>query len=60
LQIAIGGQPLALRGVKLLAADAQKDCLWCYGTLGVDLLGDAGAVAIDFRAMRMTLQVRAR
>ena len=55
LQFAVGGAPLTLRGVKLLAADAQKNCLWCYGTLGVDLVNDAGAVTLDFRAMRVTL-----
>jgi len=55
LQLAVGGAPLTLRAVKLLAADTLKSCLWCFGTLGVDLVGDAGAVTLDFRAMRVTL-----
>lgn len=55
LQFAVGGAPLTLRAVKLLAADTQKNCMWCYGTLGADLVGDAGAVTLDFRAMRVTL-----
>jgi hypothetical protein len=56
LQFAVGGAPLTLRGVKLLAAETQKNCMWCYGALGVDLVGDAGTVTIDFRAMRATLR----
>jgi hypothetical protein len=56
LQFAVGGAPLTMRGVKLLAAETQKNCMWCYGAPGIDLVGDAGAVTIDFRAMRVTLR----
>jgi hypothetical protein len=55
LEVGVGGAPRTFREVKLLAADVQRNCFWCDGTLGVDLAGDAGAVTIDFRAMRVTL-----
>jgi hypothetical protein len=55
LEMGVGGAPRKFRQVKLLAANVQRNCLWCSGTLGVDLLGDTGAVTIDFRTMRVIL-----
>jgi hypothetical protein len=57
LQVSLGGSPLTLRNVKLLTADVRKDCKWCYGTLGVDIVSDARTVTIDFRSMRVALGV---
>ena len=51
----LGGRSVALQPAHILKTQHKAESRWFYGNLGIDLLGQAQDVAIDFRTMTLEL-----
>jgi hypothetical protein len=56
LTLRIGGLHTVLRPAHVLATQATAAGQRDHGNLGMDLLGQAGSVTIDFRSMSLALK----
>ena len=56
LPFRIGGKDLVLPAVPLLLEQIESECLNCSGNVGMDLLGLARRVTLDFGSMRLILE----
>jgi hypothetical protein len=55
IELRLAGFDTLLHRVSLLADPLPSNCPGCYGNAGRDLLSQAGAVTLDFKAMKLTL-----
>jgi hypothetical protein len=51
----LGGRSVVLQPAHILKTQQKAETRWFYGNLGIDLLGQAQDVAIDFRTMTLEL-----
>jgi hypothetical protein len=51
----LGGKSVTLQPARVLETQQKAENKWFYGNLGIDLLGQAQEVAIDFRTMTLEL-----
>jgi tetratricopeptide (TPR) repeat protein len=51
----LGGRSVTLQPAHILKTQQKAQTRWFYGNLGIDLLGQAQDVAIDFRTMTLEL-----
>jgi gag-polyprotein putative aspartyl protease len=51
----LGGRSVTLQPAHILKTQQKAETRWFYGNLGIDLLGQAQDVAIDFRTMTLEL-----
>jgi hypothetical protein len=52
----IGGKELALKSVPMLMEPIEAECTNCSGNAGMDLLGQARRITLDFGAMRLMVE----
>jgi hypothetical protein len=52
----VAGKELALKSVPMLAEPIEAECTNCSGNAGMDLLGQARRVTVDFGAMRLIVE----
>jgi hypothetical protein len=52
----VGGKELALKSVPMLLEPIEAECTNCSGNAGMDLLGQAKRVTLDFGAMRLMVE----
>ena len=55
IKLGLAGFDMLLDRVSLLSDPLPTNCPGCYGNAGRDLLNQAGAVTLDFKAMKLTL-----
>lgn len=56
VRFAVGGKELALKSVPMLLEPIEAECTNCSGNAGMDLLGQAKRVTLDFGAMRLMVE----
>jgi hypothetical protein len=52
----VGGKELVLKSVPMLVEPIEAECTNCSGNAGMDLLGQAKRVILDFGAMRLIVE----
>ena len=55
VMLVVGGLSVALEPARILKTQQRDAGKWFYGNLGIDLLGQAERVIIDFRRMTVVL-----
>jgi hypothetical protein len=53
MRFLVAGRELVLKSVSMLAEPIEAECTNCSGNAGMDLLGQARRVTVDFGAMRL-------
>jgi hypothetical protein len=56
MRFLVGGKELVLKSVPMLAEPIEAECTNCSGNAGMDLLGQARRVTVDFGAMRLFVE----